>query len=212
MLSQTRIFFRLIPKKKFIFYFEKHVWFSLTACVGGFEKSLINKKAALFLSCNNVPLNSILLFRNIRISSGYLFYFAYLVKVSYNCFTIIKIFLDVCNRPALVERMPVLDEAAYIGKKASSSSATLSTEKTSHSNSSGVTVSLPNGVTKPPAAPLVDLLDLTSDDVPVSSSSGGDFLQDLLGIGSSPNSSLPGLFPPILIFFFSFFFPCKIMS
>ncbi|XXG73082.1 hypothetical protein AAC387_Pa07g2060 [Persea americana] len=96
-------------------------------------------------------------------------------------------------KPALVERMPVLDEAAYIGKKASSSSATLSTEKTSHSNSSGVTVSLPNGVTKPPAAPLVDLLDLTPDDVPVSSSSGGDFLQDLLGIGSSPNSSLPGV-------------------
>lgn len=96
-------------------------------------------------------------------------------------------------KPALVERMPVLDEAAYIGKKASSSSATLSTEKTSHSNSLGVTVSLPNGVTKPAAAPLVDLLDLTSDDVPVSSSSGGDFLQDLLGIGSSPNSSLPGV-------------------
>lgn len=132
-------------------------------------------------------------------------------QVSHNCFTILKIFLDVCNRPALVERMPVLDEAAYIGKKASSSSATLSTGKTSHSNSSGVTVSLPNGLTKPPATPLVDLLDLTSDDVPVSSSSGGDFLQDLLGIGSSPNSSLPGLFLPILIFF-SCFFLCKIMS
>ncbi|GFZ21266.1 gamma-adaptin 1 [Actinidia rufa] len=44
----------------------------------------------------------------------------------------------------------------------------------------------------PPAAPLVDLLDLSSDDVPTPSPSGGDFLQDLLGVDLSPASSQSG--------------------
>ncbi|CAN1151270.1 AP-1 complex subunit gamma-2 [Linum perenne] len=77
-------------------------------------------------------------------------------------------------RSALVERMPVLDEATFGGRRASSLPNTVST-------SSGTAVKLPNGVAKPSAAPLVDLLDL-SDDVPAPSSSGSDFLQDLLGV------------------------------
>ncbi|KAG6708299.1 hypothetical protein I3842_06G074100 [Carya illinoinensis] len=77
-------------------------------------------------------------------------------------------------RSALVERMPVLDEATFIGRRAGSSPAMVST-------SNSASLNLPNGVAKPPAAPLVDLLDLSSDDVPAPSSSGGGFLQDLLG-------------------------------
>ncbi|KAF5443178.1 hypothetical protein F2P56_035760 [Juglans regia] len=77
-------------------------------------------------------------------------------------------------RSALVERMPVLDEATFIGRRAGSSPAIVPT-------SNSASLNLPNGVAKPPAAPLVDLLDLSSDDVPAPSSSGGGFLQDLLG-------------------------------
>ncbi|KAG2702101.1 hypothetical protein I3760_06G075000 [Carya illinoinensis] len=77
-------------------------------------------------------------------------------------------------RSALVERMPVLDEATFMGRRAGSSPAMVST-------SNSASLNLPNGVAKPPAAPLVDLLDLSSDDVPAPSSSGGGFLQDLLG-------------------------------
>lgn len=65
------------------------------------------------------------------------------------------------------------------------------------STSQGPSVKVPNGVAKSAAAaaPLVDLLDLSSDDVPAApSSSGGDFLQDLLGVDLSPATSLPGLF------------------
>ncbi|KAK9277510.1 hypothetical protein L1049_007054 [Liquidambar formosana] len=88
-------------------------------------------------------------------------------------------------RSALVERMPVLDEATYSGRRAGSLPATVST-------SNGASLNLPNGVAKPTAAPLVDLLDLTSDDAPAPSSSGGDFLQDLLGVDLSPASSQTG--------------------
>ncbi|KAG1364069.1 AP-1 complex subunit gamma-2 [Cocos nucifera] len=85
-------------------------------------------------------------------------------------------------KSSLVERMPVLDESAYIGKRAGSSQATLSADKSSQPTSSGPTsLKLPNGVTKPPAAPLMDLLDLSSDDAPVSAPSTTDFLHDLLG-------------------------------
>ncbi|KAK3223281.1 hypothetical protein Dsin_010306 [Dipteronia sinensis] len=84
-------------------------------------------------------------------------------------------------RSALVERMPVLDEATFSGRRASSLPATVS-------SSSGASLNLPNGVAKPAAAPLVDLLDLSSDDAPAASSSGGDFLQDLLGVDLSPAS------------------------
>lgn len=77
----------------------------------------------------------------------------------------------------MVERMPVLDEATFIGKRAGSIPASVST-------SNGAAINLPNGISKS-AAPLVDLLDLSSDDVPVPSSSGSDFIQDLLGLDLS---------------------------
>ncbi|KAL7240989.1 hypothetical protein ACSBR2_006588 [Camellia fascicularis] len=88
-------------------------------------------------------------------------------------------------RSLLVEKMPVLDEATYSGRRAGSLPATVST-------SNGAAINLPNGVAKPSAAPLVDLLDLSSDDAPVPSSSGGDFLQDLLGVDLAPASSQLG--------------------
>ncbi|KAJ8451657.1 hypothetical protein Cgig2_018291 [Carnegiea gigantea] len=88
-------------------------------------------------------------------------------------------------RSAVVERMPVLDEATYSGRRAGSL-------PTTASSSNGPSVNLPNGVSKPSAVPLVDLLDLSSDDVPAPSSSGGDFLNDLLGIDLSPVPSQSG--------------------
>lgn len=88
-------------------------------------------------------------------------------------------------RSALVERMPVLDEATYSGRRAGSLPAAVS-------SSNGPSVNLPNGVSQAPAAPLVDLLDLSSDDVPAPSSSGGDFLNDLLGADLSLAPSQSG--------------------
>ncbi|KAK7307208.1 hypothetical protein VNO77_40067 [Canavalia gladiata] len=87
-------------------------------------------------------------------------------------------------RSTLVERMPVLDEAAFIGRRAGSLPGAASTPN-------APSVSLPNGVGKP-VAPLVDLLDLSSDDAPAPSSSGGDLLQDLLGVDLSAASQQPG--------------------
>ncbi|XP_074295972.1 AP-1 complex subunit gamma-2-like [Silene latifolia] len=85
-------------------------------------------------------------------------------------------------RSTLMERMPVLDEATYSGRKSGSLPASIS-------SSNGPSANLPNGIPKAAAiaAPLVDLLDLSSDDLPVPSSSGGHFLQDLLGdLSASP--------------------------
>lgn len=96
--------------------------------------------------------------------------------------------------------MPVLDEAAYLGKRAGSSQPTLSAEKSSKPTTSAASLKLPNGVAKPPAAPLVDLLDLSSDDAPVLPSAPNDFLNDLLGIGL-PNSSSSGFILPYSAFF-----------
>ncbi|XP_065860988.1 AP-1 complex subunit gamma-2-like [Euphorbia lathyris] len=87
-------------------------------------------------------------------------------------------------KPALVERMPVLDEATFSGRRAGSLPATVS-------QSGGTSLNLPNGVAKPSAAPLVDLLDL-SDDVPAPSTSSSDFLNDLLGVDISSASTQPG--------------------
>lgn len=81
-------------------------------------------------------------------------------------------------RSALVERMPVLDEATFSGRRAGSMPNAVST-------SQGAPPKIPNGVNKPVSPPLVDLLDLSSDDVPVSGSSGGGFLHDLLGVDVS---------------------------
>ncbi|GMN41659.1 hypothetical protein TIFTF001_010873 [Ficus carica] len=92
-------------------------------------------------------------------------------------------------RSALVERMPVLDEATFMGRRAGSMPATVSTSTTT-------SINIPNGVSKPSMAPLVDLLDL-SDDAPAPTSIGGsgDFLQDLLGVDLSPAPNQPGLKP-----------------
>ncbi|CAK7333633.1 unnamed protein product [Dovyalis caffra] len=88
-------------------------------------------------------------------------------------------------RPALVERMPILDEATFSSRRAGSLPAAVST-------SGGASLNLPNGVAKPSAAPLVDLLDL-SDDLPAApSTSGGDFLQDLLGVDLTPAPTQSG--------------------
>ncbi|XP_075479143.1 AP-1 complex subunit gamma-2-like isoform X1 [Primulina tabacum] len=85
-------------------------------------------------------------------------------------------------RSSLVERMPVLDEATYSGRKAGSVSPCVLT-------SQGAPLKLPNGVAKPTSAPLIDLLDISSDDIPAASLSDGNFLQDLLGVDLSPASS-----------------------
>ncbi|XP_073140755.1 AP-1 complex subunit gamma-2-like [Henckelia pumila] len=88
-------------------------------------------------------------------------------------------------RSSLVERMPVLDEATYSGRRAGSVPPAVST-------SQGAALKLPNGVAKPTSAPLIDLLDLSSDDIPAASPSDGNFLQDLLGVDLSPASSQQG--------------------
>ncbi|OIW10555.1 hypothetical protein TanjilG_15927 [Lupinus angustifolius] len=87
-------------------------------------------------------------------------------------------------RSTLVERMPVLDEATFVGRRAGSLPGAAST-------TTATSVSLPNGVAKP-VAPLVDLLDLSSDDAPAPSSSGGDLLHDLLGVDLSLPSQQSG--------------------
>ncbi|XP_039141706.1 AP-1 complex subunit gamma-2-like [Dioscorea cayenensis subsp. rotundata] len=92
-------------------------------------------------------------------------------------------------KSSLLERMPVLDESTYVRKKVGSSDATFSADKTGQRVSAGTPVNIPNGVAKQQAAPLVDLLDLSSDDVPVASSSATDFLNDLLGVDLPSQSS-----------------------
>ncbi|CAL9216101.1 unnamed protein product [Arabidopsis halleri] len=87
---------------------------------------------------------------------------------------------------SLVDRMPVLDEATFNVRRAGSFPASASTM-------AKPSVSLPNGVEKPVVAPLVDLLDLGSDDILATpSSSGPDFLQDLLGVDLGASSSQHG--------------------
>lgn len=85
----------------------------------------------------------------------------------------------------MVERMPVLDEASYSGRRGGSGVST-----------SGIN-NIPNGVVKIVDAPLVDLLDLGVDEPthphppPPNSSSGANFLHDLLGVGADISSSSP---------------------
>ncbi|MFQ6629811.1 hypothetical protein Gotur_007943 [Gossypium turneri] len=92
-------------------------------------------------------------------------------------------------RSALVERMPVLDEATFSGRRAGSLPTAIST-------SSGAPSNLPNGIAKPATAPIPDLLDLSSDDVPAPSSSGGDFPEDLLGVDLLPTLAPSGAGKP----------------
>ncbi|VAI83010.1 unnamed protein product [Triticum turgidum subsp. durum] len=99
-------------------------------------------------------------------------------------------------KSSLLERMPVLDEANYLLKRAASSQATVSLTKSAPSAASGGSLKVPNGAVKPPPAPLADLLDLSSDDAPVTTSAPStapnDFLQDLLGIGLIDTSTAGG--------------------
>lgn len=95
-------------------------------------------------------------------------------------------------KSALVERMPVLDESTYAGKKADTAGAVLTTDSSTKVLSPGTPTNLANGVSKPPTNALMDLLDLSVEDTPSPTVSSGDILQDLLGIGS-PAAPLPGL-------------------
>jgi AP-1 complex subunit gamma-1 len=89
--------------------------------------------------------------------------------------------------------MPVLDEASYLLKRAASSQATVSLTKSAPAATPGGSLKLPNGVAKPPPAPLADLLDLSCDDTPATTSAPtaapNNFLHDLLGIDLTDSSS-----------------------
>ncbi|RLM56050.1 hypothetical protein C2845_PM10G03760 [Panicum miliaceum] len=109
-------------------------------------------------------------------------------------------------KSSLLERMPVLDEANYLVKRAASTQATIPSVKSAPAVTPGGQPKLPNGVAKPPPAPLADLLDLSSDDTPVTASAPtttpNDFLQDLLGIGltdSPPAGGAPSTSTDILM-------------
>ncbi|CAH2047534.1 unnamed protein product [Thlaspi arvense] len=91
-------------------------------------------------------------------------------------------------RSSLVERMPVLDEATFSGRRAGSLPAAVSTSGKSP-------LSIPNGVAKA-AAPLVDLLDMSSDDSIAPTSSSANYLQDLLGVDLMQPSTQPGTMNP----------------
>ncbi|KAL5225010.1 hypothetical protein ABZP36_011649 [Zizania latifolia] len=100
-------------------------------------------------------------------------------------------------KSSLLERMPVIDEASYLVKRAASTQATISSDKSAAAATPGGSLKLPNGLAKPPSAPLADLLDLSSDDAPVTTSAPttapNDFLQDLLGIGLADTSTTGGV-------------------
>ncbi|CAD6241829.1 unnamed protein product [Miscanthus lutarioriparius] len=95
-------------------------------------------------------------------------------------------------RSSLLERMPVLDEASYLVKRATATQTTISADKLAPAVTPG-SLKLPNGVAKPTSAPLADLLDLSSDGAPASTvastTTPNDFLQDLLGIGGVSSST-----------------------
>ncbi|EEC80086.1 hypothetical protein OsI_21821 [Oryza sativa Indica Group] len=103
-------------------------------------------------------------------------------------------------KSSLLERMPVIDEASYLAKRAASTQATISSDKLAAAATPGSSLKLPNGVAKPPPAPLADLLDLSSDDAPATTSAPttapNDFLQDLLGIGLTDTSTAVQNGPP----------------
>jgi AP-1 complex subunit gamma-1 len=102
--------------------------------------------------------------------------------------------------------MPVLDEASYLLKRAATTQATISADKLAPAATPGG-LKLPNGVTKPTAAPLADLLDLNSDApatvASTTTTAPSDFLQDLLGIGGT-NSTVSGIYSR-----FDFLFTCS---
>jgi AP-1 complex subunit gamma-1 len=105
--------------------------------------------------------------------------------------------------------MPVLDETSYLVKRATATQATIAADKLAPPVIPGG-LKISNGVAKPPSAPLVDLLDLSSDDAPASTTAStatpNDFLQDLLGIGGV-SSSMAGMLLPVYLLF-CVCFPC----
>jgi AP-1 complex subunit gamma-1 len=105
--------------------------------------------------------------------------------------------------------MPVLDEASYLMKRAATTQATISADKLAPAVTPG-DLKLPNGAVKPIAAPLADLLDLSSDGAPATTvtsttTAPSDFLQDLLGIGGT-NSTVAGIYS-----LFDFLFTCNFL-
>jgi AP-1 complex subunit gamma-1 len=98
--------------------------------------------------------------------------------------------------------MPVLDEASYLVKRATATQATISADKLAPTVAPGG-LKLPNGVAKPTSAPLADLLDLSSDGAPASTTTStttpNGFLQDLLGIGGVSTGTTGILFASISV-------------
>ena len=93
-----------------------------------------------------------------------------------------------------MERMPVLDEIAYAAKRSDEVTIGISTSNGKAESISASTTVKPitNGHSKTfttPTNALMDLLDLSVEDVPAPSQSPGDFLQDLLGVTSVPSPS-----------------------
>ncbi|CAN6454254.1 unnamed protein product [Victoria cruziana] len=95
-------------------------------------------------------------------------------------------------KSTLLEKMPVLDEAVFSGKRKGSSVAS-PLDTVSKAASSVASLDLSNGLSKPPAAPLVDLLDLDSDVALAPSEPARDFLSDLLGVDLSSSSLSSGV-------------------
>ncbi|KQK01231.1 hypothetical protein BRADI_3g54597v3 [Brachypodium distachyon] len=100
-------------------------------------------------------------------------------------------------RSSLLERMPVLDEATYLMKRASTTQASIPAYKPASAVTPG-DLKFPNGLAKPAVTPLADLLDLSSDDATATTTAStttapSDFLQDLLGIGGTnlPTAGAP---------------------
>ncbi|KAJ3707537.1 hypothetical protein LUZ61_011242 [Rhynchospora tenuis] len=103
-------------------------------------------------------------------------------------------------KSTLLERMPVLDEASYLTKRAGSTQTTASGDSKSTPSGDSKTTSaikVPNGVAKPPpSVSMANLIDFSIDDppvVPTSNTTTSDplnFINDLIGIdlSSSPPS------------------------
>ncbi|WOL06544.1 AP-1 complex subunit gamma-2-like isoform X1 [Canna indica] len=92
-------------------------------------------------------------------------------------------------KSSLLERMPSLDESTYTRKRAGSAQANVSVFKSDQPTLLGASLKVPNGASHIPENPLVDLLDLSSNDKPAPTSSSKDFLNNLLGIGFENQSS-----------------------
>jgi AP-1 complex subunit gamma-1 len=104
------------------------------------------------------------------------------------------LFVDVIYRGALVERMPVLDEATYSAKHEMGVDGHHTTAAVASEPHANGHVKQPNGIGKQSAATgdLVDLLNFMDDQPSNPSQSTGDALLDLLGDGpiGGSNSSV----------------------